>query len=137
MTISGSFRPGGSTRTTTLKEEHVVTSEIAGHAPATPRQMLIGAAMAALVASHGFLALRIVVRRVIEQLLWRTNEEVRRADAADRAVKEGYVRSIGALPGGSPSLAATAAKTGSLEPVEKFWQLDEGLNEIRRAVKDE
>lgn len=127
-----SFRPGASARVTTLKADHVVTAEIAGHSPSTPREMLIGAAIAALVASHGALALRFVVRRVVEQLVWRSNEEVRRSDENERQVKEGYVRSIGVLPGGSPTLAPEKEKVS-----ERFWTLDEGLNEIRRAVKDE
>jgi anoctamin-10 len=115
-----------------------VTSEIAGRAPATAREMLIGAAMAALVASHGLLALRFVVRRVVEQLVWRGNAEVLRAVEADRRVKEGYVRSLGVFPDGLAEGQSIASSTkGVPAPKEKFWQLDEGLNEIRRAVKEE
>jgi anoctamin-10 len=118
-----------------------VTEELAGRGPATAREMLIGAAGAALIASHGYLLLRLVIRHLAERLVWSGNAEVQRADAADRGVKEAYVRSLGVVvPGVIEGGAANGHANGQVQvpqPTARFWNTDEGVTEIRRAVKDE
>jgi hypothetical protein len=112
----------------------------------------------ALAASHGFIVLRAVVRHVLERVMWYGSAEKERVDAAAREVQERYVQSIqGGGDGGVPPLGLGATASGSANaevttanvpfptgegqrpetpPEDEFWQFDEGLDEIRKGIKD-
>ena len=114
----------------------------------------------ALAASHGFILLRAVVRHVLERVMWYGSEEKKRLDGAAREVKEQYVRSIqrrGSTSGGGtpplgsgatpstesttisvplPSVVAEEGQRVETSSGDEFWQFDEGLDEIRKGIKD-
>jgi len=108
----------------------------------------------ALAASHGFILLRAVVRHVLERVMWYGSEEKKRLDDAAREVKAQYVQSIqrrdgGGDGGGTPPLGlgatpGTESTTASAPEGQRaetpfgdeFWQFDEGLDEIRKGIKD-
>ena len=127
------------------------------------REVLARTLFIALAASHGFILLRAVVRHVLEHVMWYGSEEKRRLDDAAREVKEKYVQMIerrdcadadgdGTPPplglGGAPrSTVSTTLPVPVLSAAEEgqraetplgdeFWQFDEGLDEIRKGIKD-
>lgn len=100
----------------------------------------------ALAASHGFIVLRALVRHVLERAMWYGSPEKKRLDAASQELKEQYFRSThcGAVSV-APGAGANAEGTGPAEgegqrpetpPLDEFWQFDEGLDEIRKGIKD-
>lgn len=130
---------------------------------ANMREVLARTLFIALAASHGFILLRAVVRHVLEHVMWYGSEEKRRLDDAAREVKEKYVQMIerrdcadadgdGTPPplglGGAPrSTVSTTLPVPVLSAAEEgqraetplgdeFWQFDEGLDEIRKGIKD-
>lgn len=130
------FHPESNARSTALRHEHPHTAEVLGGAqPRTPRQLLVSAATLALVASHGVMAVRVLIRHALERSLWKNAELVQKADGADRAVKENYMRSLGVTLEGARSAGIDGAATTGAP--EAFWEIDEGLLEIRKALKDE
>jgi hypothetical protein len=112
----------------------------------------------ALAASHGFIVLRAVVRHVLERVMWYGSAEKERVDAAALEVQKRYVQSIQGGAGAGvppPGLGATASGSAMAEvttahvplpagevqrpetpPEDEFWQFDEGLDEIRKGIKD-
>lgn len=153
------FRPQASA---TIKETSVASSSAAGLLEiekAGMQEVLARTLFIALAASHGFIVLRAVVRHVLERVMWYGSAEKKSLDVAAREVKERYFQSIqgGSGAGGAPlSVSATAsanansegtttttahlprpAEEGSEAPGEdEFWQFDEGLDEIRKGIKD-
>jgi anoctamin-10 len=119
-------------RSTTLNPEHEYTAEALGRAPQTTRELLAGAFALALLASHGALLARALIRHVLERALWSSDKGVAEADQADKRAREEYMHSLGVAPDAAhvQSAAAPASAEGS------FWAADEGLDEIRRNVKD-
>jgi anoctamin-10 len=125
-------RSADDVRSTALKHDHQLTEDVLGTAPRTPRQLLLSAAAVALIASHGYMAARVLIRRVMERALWKGSKQVQQADETDRSIKENYLRSLG---------VSLDARTGAVgEPLsvadKAFWERDEGLEEIRKALKD-
>jgi anoctamin-10 len=129
------------------------------------QQVLTHTLFIALAASHGFILLRAVVRHVLERVMWYGSEEKKRLDNAAREIKEQYVQSIerrdGTIGGGGapplvsgancstestitapvalPSAAGVAEEGQKIEESsagDEFWQFDEGLDEIRKGIKD-
>lgn len=158
------FRPQGTATaaTTTRTFAEAVAVPTAGHVEiqrANMKEVLARTLFIALAASHGFILLRAVVRHVLERVMWYGSEEKKRLDSAAREVKEQYVQSVerrGSIDGGgSPPLGLgatpnTESTTTSVPPPvvaeegqrtespfgDEFWQFDEGLDEIRKGIKD-
>jgi anoctamin-10 len=159
------FRPqGAATTTSTATSAAAAAVPAAGHAEiqrANMREVLARTLFIALAASHGFILLRAVVRHVLERVMWYGSEEKKRLDDAAREVKEEYVRNIqrrGSIDGGgTPSLGLgadlTTEPTTTSVPLpsavaeegqqraetpsgDEFWKFDEGLDEIRKGIKD-
>jgi len=135
-------------------------------ARAEMREVLARALFIALAASHGFILLRAAVRHVLERALWVGSSEKARLDAAAREVRERYLSQGAASADSSAGAGAGAAATAtaplpplppagtevegkqqqqqpalapSLEPPPppgEFWQFDEGLDEIRKGIKE-
>lgn len=127
---------------------------------ANMQEVLARTLFIALAASHGFILLRAVVRHVLEHVMWYGSEEKKRLDDAAHEVKEQYVRSIqrrsstdsgGMSPLGSgatpstestttfvplPSVVAEEGQGAETSSGDEFWQIDEGLDEIRKGIKD-
>lgn len=122
--------------TTALRPEHPLTAEVLGGAqPRTPRQLLLSAAALALLASHGVMAARALVRHALERAMWKNSALVREADAADKGVKENYMRSLGIKLDNAGAAGGAAVGTGA-GVAGTFWENDEGLDEIRKVLKD-
>jgi len=120
------------------------------------REVLARALFIALAASHGYIVLRTIVRHVLERAMWYRSPEKARLDAAGREVKERYLQSVGGAPptvgvgvgaraeeaaasssgGLTPPLMPLPASEPALPPPGEFWQFDEGLDEIRKGVKE-
>ena len=125
------------------------------------REVLSRALFIALAASHGYIVLRAIVRHVLERVMWYGSPEKARLDAAGREVKVRYLQSVGGAPtvgvGAGASASASgatvegaAASEGALTPPllplpasepatpppGEFWQFDEGLDEIRKSIKE-
>ncbi|EIN09636.1 DUF590-domain-containing protein [Punctularia strigosozonata HHB-11173 SS5] len=147
----GSSAPSASgkeTLRTSLREEHPHTEEVVGQPVRTARQLLLGAAVVALAASHGYFLVRWAVRHLVEKVSWSGSREVEAAREGDRTVKENYLSSLGVKPAdekptlggvdGIEQVPGTKENVNGLDAAgEVFWEGDEGLEEIRRAAKDE
>jgi anoctamin-10 len=120
-------------RSTTLKPEHEFAAEALGRAPQTTRELLAGAFALALFASHGALLARAIIRHLLERALWSGNKEAADADRVDKQSREEYLQSLGVKPNAA-KIQAAATPTSAESP---FWSVDEGLDEVRRNVKDE
>ncbi|KAI9440392.1 DUF590-domain-containing protein [Lactarius indigo] len=111
------------------------------HREASPTEssMAPRALFIALAASHGYIVLRAVVRHLLERVMWVGSAEKAHMDTAAREVKERYLQSV--TPGLSPldpAAAATSEAQGQISapPPSEFWEFDEGLDEIRKGIKD-
>jgi len=136
--------------------ETIKTSPAAGgveNKKARMQEVLARTLFIALAASHGFILMRAVVRHVLERVMWDGSAEKKRVDAAAREVQERYVQSIEGAGGGVPPLGLGAAANAEVTtahvplpagegqkpetpPEDEFWQFDEGLDEIRKGIKD-
>ncbi|KAI9464472.1 DUF590-domain-containing protein [Lactarius psammicola] len=97
----------------------------------------------ALAASHGYIVLRAAVRHLLERVMWVGSAEKATMDTAAREVKERYMQSVfQGTPGLGPldpAAATTTEAQGQISappPPIEFWEFDEGLDEIRKGIKD-
>jgi hypothetical protein len=125
------------------------------------REVLERALFIALAASHGYIVLRTIVRHVLERTMWYGSPEKARLDAAGREVKARYLQSVGgaatvdigagagagasgataeeaatSIGGLTPPLLPLPASEPAMPPPGEFWQFDEGLDEIRKGIKE-
>jgi anoctamin-10 len=147
------FRPRAGTASSVL-------SASSGKERAQVHEVLARALFMALAASHGYIVLRAGVRHVMERALWYGSPEKARLNAAAREVKERYLRSVEGVPGSAgvtPGISglfeddAAPAATGGMTPplmspipksspgappTGEFWLFDEGVDEIRKGIKE-
>ncbi|KAJ7163483.1 calcium-activated chloride channel-domain-containing protein [Mycena crocata] len=123
-----------------------------GDGGAATRELLVTALVIALVASHGYMAVRAGVRHVMEKALWHASDEVRTREREERAVKERFLTGLGVggavdlgvgvngrgVEGEEVKLAedAPAEGPGPAEGLGGFWDHDEGAQEIQRITKE-
>ncbi|KAG5652528.1 hypothetical protein H0H81_004685 [Sphagnurus paluster] len=110
------------------------------------KELLLTAFLIALVASHGYILLRTLVRHLVERIVWTGSEEVKEQEREDRDIKEtflsGFITDDSRKSNGSDSLpgseVATEAPDGTTDSgvVLDFWDNDEGLEEISRVSKE-
>ena len=86
------------------------------------RCLLIG-----LTASHGFLAVRYVVRMVVDKMYWRYSEEKERLDRTGHKLRGSCLDMLG---------KSAVHVTQEEEARDDFWTSDEGLAEILRGSKE-
>ncbi|KAH9072296.1 DUF590-domain-containing protein [Lactarius deliciosus] len=111
-------------------------------APPTESSMAPRALFIALAASHGYIVLRAAVRHLLERVMWVGSAEMAHMDTTAREVKERYLQSV--MPGLGPldpsgAIVATEAQgqmSAPPPPPSEFWEFDEGLDEIRKGIKD-
>jgi anoctamin-10 len=158
------FRPQGTATVSSTAKTSAAAAAVpaASHVEiqrANMQEVLARTLFISLAASHGFILLRAVVRHVLEHVMWHGSEEKKRLDDAAREVKEQYVQSIqrrGGTTGSTPPLGLEASpiteSTTAFVPLpsvvaeegqraetpsgDEFWQFDEGLDEIRKGIKD-
>ena len=99
--------------------------------------------LVALAASHGYMIVRVLIRHVLERLLWKGSKEEQEAERQETVVKVEYLKSLG-VADVREEKSDLAAKVGGVETreeevsdgVKAFWEFDEGLDEIQRVLKD-
>ena len=99
----------------------------------TRRRMLGTALLLALAASHGYIVLRAVVRHIVERALWVRSAEVQEMQGSERVVKEKYLRSLGGVESGGNG----GDDQASAAEQQAFWAREDGLEEIRKLLKEE
>lgn len=131
------FRPTDQCKAvgTTLQHHHHHLSDAAS----STRQLLTSAAVIALGASHGYLVLRMLVRHVLERLMWKGGREEREVERLETEVKQQYLRSTGVADVAAGDLADSKVMRQNGEAAgghQAFWEVDEGLDELSKGVKD-
>jgi len=113
-------------------------------------QLLVMSLLIALAASHGYIALRLIVRHVIERIFWKGSREVKDRETDERTIKERFVRSClyqQDEESANKSLRGIKDVTTGVDIVHtadgaitdsdtSFWVNDEGLEEISRVSKE-
>jgi len=86
---------------------------------------------------------RIIVRHVLERLLWKGSKEEMESERMETVVKEEYLKSLGVADVTKDiqdrSAANVDAGDGNALPDDgmgAFWEYDEGLDELSKGVKD-
>ncbi|KAF8994055.1 calcium-activated chloride channel-domain-containing protein [Cyathus striatus] len=143
--ISSSILSAPTDGSTLLAEEHLVNaSGAAGDAqwgvdgsnpltyPAT-RDLLLRAFLLALAASHAYFVARAVVRHVLDRVVWRASREVEEREGEERRVRSRFL-------GGAAEESELGLKMEKVMGEDGdgmgFWEHDEGVQEIRRIVKE-
>lgn len=105
------------------------------------RELLGTAVLMALAASHGYMVVRVLVRHVLERVLWKGSQEEQEAEKLESVVKEKYLKSLGLgdvmdIP--KDGVVTDVGGSGSEKEVEgkAFWEYDEAADELQKGVKD-
>ncbi|KAJ6504498.1 calcium-activated chloride channel-domain-containing protein, partial [Mycena vulgaris] len=159
-------QPAASASTLDKVHQHIISAASVGAGPGVPggvggvggddsgaatRELLGTALLIALAASHGYIALRAVVRHIMEKALWHASAEVRMREQGEREVKARFLAGFGGgagaaeagvngrgVDGEEVALDADAdapeklAETLPVEGLGAFWDHDEGPEEILR-----
>jgi anoctamin-10 len=98
--------------------------------------LLLKAILVSLVASHGFLLVRVLIRHIVQKVFWSGSSEVKEREREERNVKAQFLSGSG-VEGGSKVIVMSGGRD---EPMDKdsmgFWDHDEGLDEIQRISKE-
>ncbi len=115
------------------------------------KDLLLKAALVALLASHGFILLRLVVRHIVERTFWFGSKELGERDREIREAREEVLKGMasGAAVIGVEKviIEKEVIPVGGTEKEEDgneerendemmFWEEDEGIEEIRRILKE-
>ncbi|CCM01832.1 uncharacterized protein FIBRA_03900 [Fibroporia radiculosa] len=130
------FRPSDHCKAvgTSLERKHVALRG----GEASTRQLLLTALLVAFAASHGYIVARVLVRHVLERLLWRGTVEEQEAEHVETVVKVQYLKSLGVADVASTEADEGDGTTAADEQgdAELFWADDEGLAELGRETKE-
>ena len=102
------------------------------------QELLLKAILVSLVASHGFILLRALIRHIVDKVFWRGSGEVEEREWEERNVKTKFLSGSGLefggadVGGGSKVAEDSEGTTDSMG----FWDHDEGLEEIQRISKE-
>ncbi|KAF9038141.1 calcium-activated chloride channel-domain-containing protein [Panaeolus papilionaceus] len=136
----------------TLVEEHLVSA--AGGVPAptwgidgstssatlsATKELLLKAILVALVASHGFILLRLLIRHIVERVFYRGSTEVEEREREEKEVKVKFLRGTGvSFAGEGVEVDRDPSGDGDDDrtDVMGFWDHDEGIEEIHRISKE-
>ncbi|KAL0579877.1 hypothetical protein V5O48_002124 [Marasmius crinis-equi] len=96
-------------------------------------ELLTMALLVALLASHGYLLLRIVIRHIVNRVVWKESKERIERENEERRVKETFLKSLVVEKVGDVSTRVKA-----VDMVEKhgFWDHEEGVEELQRILKE-
>jgi len=101
--------------------------------------LLLKAILVSLVASHGFLLVRVFIRHILQKVFWRGSSEVKEREREERHVKAQFLSASG-VEGGSKFIAMSGGGGHEKSVDDKdsmgFWDHDEGLEEIQRISKE-
>jgi anoctamin-10 len=97
------------------------------------KDILITAVLITLASSHGYILLKVIIRHIVDSAVWRKSPEVEASRKAETDFKEGYLK---ILEDRTAEVAVVDERgAGDVDDV-KFWQFDEGLEEIGRVMKE-
>lgn len=124
-----------------------VGGEVLEEGGAATRELLMKALLISLAASHGYMLLRVVVRHVLERLVWKHSDEVVEREREEREIKETFLKGVlGEAQGGDAVVGKLMRDGGEKSVVEsagsangggvEFWDHDEGVQEIQRISKE-
>ncbi|KDR70978.1 hypothetical protein GALMADRAFT_103009 [Galerina marginata CBS 339.88] len=132
-----------------LSSSTVIPSPSSAPALAATKELLLKAILVALVASHGFLLMRLLIRHIVERVFWRGSGEVEEREREDREVKMQFLK--GGAGGRGITLVGEVrierevddadggvvdGETGPRDDGMGFWDHDEGVDEIQRISKE-
>ena len=102
------------------------------------QELLLKAILVSLVASHGFILLRALIRHIVDKVFWRGSGEVEEREKEERNVKAKFLSGSGLDLGGVDLGGSKVAAADSEETTDSmgFWDHDEGLEEIQRISKE-
>jgi len=106
------------------------------------RHLLLKAALVALLASHAFILVRLVVRHIFDRAFWRGSRELEERDREVREVREGelggYLRRVEVEKVAIEREFGMESEEGDGEITDEmgFWEEDQGAEEIRRILKE-
>lgn len=125
--------------------ERLTSPNILGSASfLTKKQLLLKAALVALLASHGFILIRLVIRHVVEKAYWSCSKELEMRDKEIRQAREGELEGRAAAIEVEKviikrEVISSSKPDSDAEEVDdemRFWEEDEGIEEIRRILKE-
>ena len=88
----------------------------------------------AFAASHGYIILRVAVRHLLERIMWKECEEKARMDTTAREVRQQYLQTVSERI--APAETQGQSSASPPPPPSEFWEFDEGVDEIRKGIKD-
>lgn len=102
------------------------------------QELFLKAILVSLVASHGFILLRVFIRHIVERVFWKGSGEVEEREKEERNVKATFLGGSGLDVGGVKIGDSKVVATDSEETTDSmgFWEHDEGLQEIQRISKE-
>jgi len=146
------------TDTTILVKEHLLVasgtlSSISDIDPTTSpsamsatKELLLKAILVALVASHGFILLRLLIRHVVQKVVWSGSGEVEEREREDRDVKMRFLKGgeagakgvdlVGEVRFEREVAGGAVSGVGGEDDGMGFWEHDEGVEEIQRISKE-
>ncbi|KAG8952207.1 hypothetical protein FRC04_004914 [Tulasnella sp. 424] len=133
-----------------VKDAEFIAEPLSTSFERTLRAAIFPAALIALSTSHAWLVVRAVVRHILVRAVWRGSQGAVKLAKCEKDVKKGWLRTVGgaaeitASSGVNVKVAEAAA--GDLQGVKgtapgvvgvpaAFWEVDEGLSEVRRGSK--
>ncbi|KAF8962021.1 calcium-activated chloride channel-domain-containing protein [Flammula alnicola] len=100
------------------------------------KELLLKAILVSLVASHGFLLVRLFIRHIVEKMFWRGSGEVAERERTDRDVKLQFLKGSGLKLSGEVVIERDFDGTEVEKDDMGFWDHDEGVEEIQRISKE-
>ena len=101
--------------------------------------LLFKAILVSLLASHGFILLRGLIRHIVDRVFWRGSGEVEEREREERNVKAKFLSGSGLDLSGLKTTEDSGG-VGDIPTQEAdsmgFWENDEGLEEIQRILKE-
>ncbi len=130
---------------TLFAEEHLVSAASAGPwgidgsssaTLAATKELLMKAALIALLASHGYIIVRTCIRHVVEKVFWRNSGEVEQRERTDREVKKQFLKGSGVQLSGEVIVERESWADEEVTDDMEFWDHDDGVDEIQRISKE-
>ncbi|KAF5362451.1 hypothetical protein D9756_002731 [Leucocoprinus leucothites] len=107
------------------------------------KELLVKAVLVALAASHGYIILRIIVRHIVERIWWKGSREVQESEREESSMKERFLEGAGASIYAAKNISEPGEEVKPSVETESeaedkmgFWGHDEGVDEIKRLVKE-
>ncbi|PFH53223.1 hypothetical protein AMATHDRAFT_73446 [Amanita thiersii Skay4041] len=106
--------------------------------------LLLRALLIALIASHGYILLRVAIRHIVEQVWWRERSEVKEREREEKNVRKRFLKGLGVEKGeGTGTKHREVSETIGGQPGDQqrellngFWNHDDGIEEIERIFRE-